>query len=300
MRFHRLDLNLLVALDAILTEKNVTRAAEKLHVSQSAASGLLARLRDYFEDDLLVQTGRRMILTPLAHSLETPLKRILLDIQTNIVNSGEFDPTTSSRHFKVMASDYVSSVFLAPLLRTVQCQAPKMTFDFIPSNNQYEEALKQGEIDFLIQPDLYMSNHHPKAWLFDDTYCCVVWRDNPLLKGKKKMDRELYLSLGHLVIHLGNKRTPSFEEEFAQQFAKDRRIEVSTSHFNTLPLLLVGTNRIGVMQRRLAELYAQTFPINIFEPPETMPRLNEYIQWNQILESDPAHAWLRAICVSVL
>ena len=298
MRFHHLDLNLLVALDAILTERNVTHAAHKLNISQSAASGLLARLREYFDDDLLVQSGRQMLLTPLAVSLQEPLMRVLLDIKTNIVGDKEFDPAKSNRHFKIMASDYVTTVFLGPLFSRVKALAPYMTFDIIPNNNHYNEALARGDIDYLIQPNLYMSNDHPKTLLFEDSYSCVVWRDNPLVGDV--LNNELYLSLGHVVINLGEMRAPSFEEDFAKKFGQDRRIEVSTSHFNTLSHLVVGTNRITVMQTRLARIHAETLPIKIVNTPEPIPALKEYIQWNHILDSDPAHQWLREICCQVL
>jgi LysR family nod box-dependent transcriptional activator len=298
MRFHHLDLNLLVALDAILTERNVTHAAQKLNITQSAASGLLARLRDYFDDELLVQSGRKMLPTPLAVSLQEPLKRVLLDIKTNIVGDKKFDPATSNRHFKIMASDYVTTVFLSPLFKLVKTLAPNMTFDIIPNHNFYNDALAQGDIDFLIQPNLYMNNDHPKALLFEDSYSCVVSRDNPFVG--ETLSNEVYLSLGHVVINLGEMRAPSFEEDFAKKFGQDRRIEVSTSNFNTLPHLVVGTHRITVMHTRLARIHAETLPIKIINTPEPIPVLKEYIQWNQILDSDPAHQWLREICNKVL
>lgn len=298
MRFHHLDLNLLVALDAILTERNITRAANKLNITQSAASGLLARLRDYFDDELLVQSGRKMLPTPLAVSLQDPLKRVLLDIKTNIVGDKEFDPANSNRHFKIMASDYVTTVFLSPLLKLVKTLAPNMTFDIIPNHNFYNDALAKGDIDFLIQPNLYMNNDHPKTLLFEDSYSCVVWRDNPFVG--ETLSNETYLSLGHVVINLGEMRVPSFEEDFAKKFGQDRRIEVSTSNFNTLPYLVVGTNRITVMHTRLARIHAKTLPIKIVNTPEPIPALKEYIQWNHILDGDPAHVWLRNICSQVL
>ncbi|CAM3574391.1 Nodulation protein D 2 [Vibrio aerogenes CECT 7868] len=296
MRFHHLDLNLLVALDAILTEKNVTRAAGRLNVSQSAASGLLARLRNYFEDDLLVQSGRKMRLTPMAHALEIPLKRILLDIQSNIVNVGEFEPATSTRHFKIMASDYAVSVLVGPLLRKVHALAPNMTFDLLPSVKLYQDVLTRSDIDFLIQPDIFMSGHHPRQWLFNDSYCCVVWRDNPLVKDT--MDMETYMKLGHLSVNLGEERAPSFDETFIQQISSHRRVEVSTSHFNALPYLLIGTNRVAVMPRRLANLYVQAMPLKLLEVPKKIPELSEYIQWNHVLDVDPAHHWFRRICIA--
>src|SRR5471032_1661194 len=112
MRFNRLDLNLLVALDALLDERKITRAAERLSLSQSAISGMLARLREYFDDELLVPVGRNLELTPLARELVTPVRNVLLQIQTVVAINPEFDPATASRHFKIASSDYVIGIFL--------------------------------------------------------------------------------------------------------------------------------------------------------------------------------------------
>ncbi|ADZ89727.1 LysR family transcriptional regulator [Marinomonas mediterranea] len=298
MRFHHLDLNLLVALDAILTEKNVTRAADKLCISQSAASGLLARLREFFDDDLLLQSGRQMVATPFALTLEEPVKRVLLDIQTNIVSGKSFSPEESNRHFRFMASDYVTTVFLADVFHKLSSLAPNMTFDVLQTTNHYDEALTRGEIDFLIQPNAYMNEHHPHELLFDDQYVCVVCENNT--KVGNSISIEKYLELGHVVINLGENRAPSFEESFAQKFGKERHIEVSTSNFNTLPHLLIGTNRIAVMQSRLAHLYLPTLPIKILDTPESIPALTEHIQWNKVMDNDPAHRWLREVCLKTM
>src|SRR5262245_4933192 len=112
MRFNRLDLNLLVALDALLAEQNITRAAERLHLSQSAVSGALARLREHFQDELLVQVGRRMTRTPLAESLAQPVREILAQVQATVERRPGFDPSTSDRQFSIMVSDYVTTVLM--------------------------------------------------------------------------------------------------------------------------------------------------------------------------------------------
>lgn len=113
MRFNHLDLNLLVALDVLLEEQNITRAAERLHMTQSATSGVLARLRTYFEDELLVQVGRKMQPTPYATELAKPVREVLLTIQSSITAKPVFDPATSKRHFRLVTSDYLISVLFA-------------------------------------------------------------------------------------------------------------------------------------------------------------------------------------------
>lgn len=291
MRFHHLDLNLLVVLDTLLTEQSITRAAKRLNVSQSAASGLLARLREYFADELLVQIGRKMLPTPLAQSLAEPVRRVLLDIQSTIVNKPEFDPLTCRRHFKIVASDFVTTVFLGPLAQRLQQLAPAISMDIQPTANHYNDMLTQAEVDFVIMPDHYLSDMHPKELLFEDSYRCVVWQDNPEVGAQISMAQ--YLDLGHVAVNFGSARAPSFDEEFLQRYGKSRRVEMTTSSFNTLPHLVVGTRRIAVMQTRLAGLYAQYLPLKVLPPPVKLPQLREFIQWNTFLDGDPAHRWLR-------
>jgi DNA-binding transcriptional LysR family regulator len=291
MRFHHLDLNLLVVLDTLITEQNITRAAERLNVSQSAASGLLARLREYFDDELLVQVGRKMLPTPLAQSLAEPVRRVLLDIQSTIVNKPEFDPLTCKRHFKVIATDFVTTVTLAPLTQQLQQRAPHITIDIQPAADNYNQMLTQGEVDFAIMPDHYLSDLHAKELLFEDDYQCVVWQDNPVVGDTLDLDQ--YLQLGHVAVKFGSNREPSFGEKILQRYGKSRRIELTTSSFNTVPHLLVGTHRIAVMQRSLAMLYAGFLPLKCLPPPFELPLLREFILWNKVLDSDPAHRWMR-------
>ena len=124
MDLHLFDLNLLVALDALLRECNVTHAGNRLNLSQPAMSGALARLRDHFQDELLVPAGRRMIRTPLAEKLVQPVHEILLQIRGTLEARPLFDPATSTRHFSIAASDYVIAVLIADVLRSVRCPRP--------------------------------------------------------------------------------------------------------------------------------------------------------------------------------
>src|SRR5271170_7047548 len=127
MRYHKLDLNLLTALKALLAEKNVTRAGEVVHVTQSAMSGILSRLREYFGDPLIVQVGRKMELTPLAESLVDPINDVLLRIDATIATRPEFNPLTTNRRFSVVASDYSINVLLLEVLRRVHREAPGLS-----------------------------------------------------------------------------------------------------------------------------------------------------------------------------
>jgi len=148
MNLQRFDLNLLVALDALLTEKNVTRAGRRMNLSQSAMSGALARLRGFFQDELLVAVGRSMVLTPLADDLVQPLRDVLLQVHGTITTKTRFDPASSKRHFSIAVSDYVTSVLMIDLLRHVKAEAPTITFELRPIGQPAGEHLERGDLEF--------------------------------------------------------------------------------------------------------------------------------------------------------
>src|SRR5437016_74829 len=145
MNLRDFDLNLLVALDALLTERNVTRAGNYLNLSQSATSGALARLRDFFQDELLVPVGRRMVLTPLAEDLVKPVRDVLLQITGTIATKPRFDPARSDRHFSIAVSDYMTSVLMIDLLRDIKYQAPTVTFELRPVGGLAARDLDRGD-----------------------------------------------------------------------------------------------------------------------------------------------------------
>jgi DNA-binding transcriptional LysR family regulator len=293
MRFNRLDLNLLVALDALLTDKNITYAARRLNLSQSATSGVLARLRDYFGDALLVQVGRTMVLTPMAVNLAGSVRNVLLQIQSTIAVQPGFNAANSNRHFKVVASDYPISVVLASAARSMHLEAPNVTLEMVMPGDQVPGVIERGEADMLIMPAQYLSEGHPIEPLYEETYSCVVWSENTQVSDSVTLAQ--YMALGHVTTVFGNKRQPSLEEWFLKSSALSRRIEVTTNNFNTLPLLIVGTHRMATMHTRLARIFAQTLPLRIVPVPVEFPSMIWSMQWPRHLDSEAAHVWFRGL-----
>lgn len=291
MRFKKLDLNLLVALDVLLVERSITRASKRLNLSQSATSGVLARLREYFEDELLTQVGRNMVLTPLAESLENPVRSVLLQIQSTIETKPAFIPEESTRHFRVIASDYPTSVLLADVTRQLSLLAPKITVEIITPYETPLEQLDRGEVDLLILPEKFIMAEHPSEVLFEDTFSGVVWASNTLVK--ESLSLEQYMSLGHVVTLWGSQRLPGQLELFLKSADITRHTEVSVGNFNALPQLLIGTNRMATMHTRLARILANYFPLRVLALPMDMPGIVMKMQWNKFFDSDPAHIWFR-------
>jgi DNA-binding transcriptional LysR family regulator len=294
MDLHLFDLNLLVALDALLTERNVTRAGNRLNLSQSAMSGALARLRHYFRDELLVPVGRQMVLTPVAEGLVTPVRDILLQIRGTLGSKPQFDPSTATRHLSLAVSDYVTEILMADVLRAARCEAPNITFELRQVGRRAGEDLESGELDFLISPDGYVSSSQPTEMLFEDTYTCVVWAGNTAVG--KTLTLEQYLALGHVVVNVAGNEPPSnYDEQFLRRANYKRRVEVSVPTFSLAPQLVVGTDRIATITTRLAVKCAEILPLRLLPLPIAMPPMVEMLQWHRVHEYDPAHDWFRGL-----
>ncbi|MEO7547719.1 MAG: LysR family transcriptional regulator [Ramlibacter sp.] len=293
MRLDRFDLNLLVVLDVLLEERNVTRASERLHIGQSACSGALARLREYFGDELLVAVGRRLMLTPLAESLVEPVRDTLLRARATIGRKPQFDPATAERRFLVCASDYVTTVMLASTLQVVAQLAPSVVVEIRGPSPQAFENFDRGGVDLMMLPQQYAQRledacHAP--W-FHDEQACLVWVGNAAVGDA--LSFEQYIAMGHVAVRFGDERSLTFEEWFLPRYGKQRRIEATVDNFSALPLLVVGTNRIATLHRRLAEHVVQQLPLRLLKPPFEMPPLTETMFWPKYLDKDPAHQWFR-------
>ncbi|APG86844.1 nodulation protein D (plasmid) [Sinorhizobium americanum CCGM7] len=294
MRFKGLDLNLLVALDALMSERNLTAAARRINLSQSAMSAAVGRLRSYFRDELFTMAGREFIPTPRAEGLAPAVREALLKIQHSIVSWEAFKPAHSDRRFKIVLSDYVTLVFFEKIVERAAREAPGVSFDCLPIADDFEELLRRGEIDFLIMPEARMSLH-PHAALFEDIFVCVGCRTNEQLSEPLTFER--YMSMGHVAVKFGNTRKPSFEEWYLLEHGFKKRVEVAVQGFSMIPPMLLGTERIGTIPLRLAQHFAKTIPLQIVELPLPLPPFIEAIQWPALHDSDPASRWLREMLV---
>lgn len=292
MDFHNFDVGLLVALDALLIEKSVTRAGERLHLSQPATSIILARLRKYFGNELLVPAGRKMVLTPLAESLVGPVRSCLLQIQHTIASKAEFNPSASNRKFCLALSDYVTAVLMPQVMHEVSRQAPGIRFELVRLDESIHQKLEKGDIDFLIRPSVHALATHPKEPLFEDTHTCVAWRKNSSIGNT--ISRNQFLKTGQIAVHFGH--DPAiFEEWFAAHFGEVRKVEVITQDFEVACRLVVGTDRLATVMSRMAQLCAKHLPLKLIRPPFAIPTVIHCLQWHQYQDQDPGHIWLRGI-----
>ena len=293
MRFRKLDLNLLVALDALLTEKNVTRAGERVFLSQSTMSNALARLRQYFDDELLVQVGGRMELTPRAVMLHDAVRDVLVRIDTTIAAKPAFDPTESDREFTLFVSDYSMEVLIPGALALASAQGSRVRFNLEPQVTQPYRHLERGEADLLIIPPDFCFPDHPVDVLFEDRFVCVVWRESALAQGE--LTQERYQRARHVTMRPPGGGQPVFDTWLASDHGLSREIGLATYSFGAIPHLVVGTDLIGTVHARLAQRLLPLLPIEIRPVPLPMRAFSQAMQWHKYLTRDPGLIWLRGL-----
>ncbi len=293
MRFKKLDLNLLVALDVLLKERSVSRAAEVLNLSASATSNSLGRLREYFDDELLVQIGRKMELTPRAEGLHAAVRDVLLRIDSTIADQPVFDPSGSDRTFRIFASDYTQMV-LAPALLALAARAQStVRFELLPQVAAPHKQLERGEADLLIIPTGFTSPDHPREVLYHEDFVCMVWQGSTMAQGELTFDR--YVNGGHVVMMPGGGLADAFEGWFLKRYGVTRRVAVSTYSFVTVPAMIVGTEYIATVHARIAHRLVQAFPLEIRPTPMPFDRMEQSVQWHKFRTNDPGLVWLRGM-----
>lgn len=295
----RFDLNLLGALDALLSERNVTRAAEKLNVTQPTMSGMLQRLRYQFRDQLLVRNGREMDLTPFAVALCDPVRQALRGIEVLVHAEPIFDPTTSTRSFTITASDYCMTIFLPKVFARLSREAPRIRLITQPLVMPLER-LAAAEVDLCIcARDLTLLNQDrdklQSEYLFSDEFVCVVRDGHPLTEASS-LDE--YLRYPHVSIEFEG--IPASLETLAlTRCVPHYRAPYVVSEFSQIPCVVAESDIVGVVQKRLAVIAARTLPIRMFKPPFIIPDLDEAMIWHPRYLEDPAHTWLRGTILDV-
>ena len=291
MRFNKLDLNLLVALDHLLHLRNVSAAAERMHITQSAMSNALTRLRDYFGDELLVKFGRSMELTPRAEALKEAVRDVLVRVEWTVATPSDFDPAQSERQFHVLVSDYTLATLIPRLLARCSKIAPSVRFNFLHQVEAPERLLERGDVDLLIIPTDFRSRRHPYEIVLEEDFCGVVWKDGKLARGK--LTREVFLKASHVATQPPAGAQP-LESVLFRQHNVVRKTDVVTYSFMSLPLLVIGTDRIATVHRRLAEQAARALPVKIVELPYRLPKMQQAVQWHKYRSQDAGLIWLRS------
>jgi DNA-binding transcriptional LysR family regulator len=291
IHLRKLDLNLLVALDALLSVEEVSAAAAKMGITQSAMSHTLNRLREQFDDPLLIKGKGRMIKTPRADALAAPLRKALLELQQAIRSDVEFVPETSRLRFSIATNDYGDLILLPQLISLLSDQAPHIDVKvshFDPENSI--TPLETGNIEIVLCHPIKNTIGIHQEVLLDDGFCCVTRKGHPGIPAQ--FDIEAYLSLPHLRIAPRGEHRDLMDKELAR-LGKERRVALSIPNLSSAPMLVASSDLILTAPRRCILAWQKNMPICIHEPPLQLPRFSIAMIWHERFQMDPAHQWLR-------
>ena len=290
MRFKGLDLNLIVAFEALMSDRSVSRAAERLNLSQPAMSNALARLRSYFGDELLIARNKRMYPTPFAETLLPQVRQALETMEGVIATSRHFDPATTNRTFRIMTSDYIATSILFPIVTRLSATAPGVRIELLLPSPRRIELLDSGGIDLLITLQEYVTPELPSERLFEDEYRLVGRTGHPALSGETTL--AAMLAYDHVHVAIGDERLPSFGDAYLDRMGIQRRVAMIAPNFGMLPWLLQDTDWLALIQGRLAAQMARNFPLAAVPPPLPIPPLVEMAQYHVTRSNDPGLRWL--------
>ncbi len=289
-----IDLNLLLALDALLRERSVTQAAEQMGLSQPAMSRALARLRVLFDDPILVRSGHRMTPTPRALAIATPLRTALESIRATLEPPGEFDPRTARRRFVLSALDTTQAVVLPPLLDAIEREAPGVEVATGPlaSAERTFAELESGERDLAIGRFETPPHGIRRADFYRDRVVCLARRDHPRIG--KRLTLKRYLAEGHLVAEsMASVERPFTIDGLLAGRGLVRRIVCRVENLAIAPFVVARTDLIASGPARTVGRFASGLGVRMFTPPFGMPDLDLHLVWHERYHEDPGHRWLR-------
>ncbi|MBI3715250.1 MAG: LysR family transcriptional regulator [Betaproteobacteria bacterium] len=291
----KLDLNLLPIAVALYDLQNVSRAAQKLGMSQPAVSAALGKLRAQFGDPLFVRTSRGMEPTPRAHTLIAPARDALMRIERDVLSNVAFDAATSDSVFTIAMSDVGEMVFLPKILRGLAERAPNATLRSVSLPNlQLEQGLESGEIDLAIGyfPDLQRSSFFQQR-LITHTFVCLLRADHPI-RGKR-ISLKKFLELHHAVVRAESRGQEVFED-FLQQRGIERKVVLRSPHFMSIPMIIARSDLIVTVPHALG-MYFEKLDVNlkIVRPQLDFPDIPLKQHWHRRFHSDPKNKWLRGL-----
>jgi DNA-binding transcriptional LysR family regulator len=292
MNLQNVDLNLLKVLHALIEERSVTRAGDKVGRSQPAISNALKRLRYMFDDPLLVHGAGGFQLTPRAEALKDPINAILSSIEDCLITDADTDPLTAHGLYRFSAPDYISLPVLPKLMEHLSTAAPNIDLQVLTEDRDLAlEALNSNRVDIALGNFGETRKSIRIQRLFQEDFVCLVRKGHPVLDGA--FTTEAMLAYPHLLVSSSGRRRGIFDDILAEQ-QKQRRIEFSVTHFLLAPYLLESSDMIGVFTRRVSETLRQAFRLEEVEIPFEFAKFQASMAWHLRADRDPTMRWLRA------
>lgn len=291
MDTRRLDLNLLVALEALLAERNVTRAASRLHISQPALSAQLARLRNIFNDQLLLPAQRGMVPTARALELQGPLRRALDEVRRVTSTDRAFDPANASLTLTIAASDYVQVAVLLDFTLRLRREAPGIRIGIRAIDGAAVGVqMERAEVDLALMTAETAPHNLRRCLLFEESYKTIVRRNHPRIR--RTLTLKALTGEDHVVV---SPRGGSFSTAIDLALSAagaTRRVALSAASFLFVPEIVARSDLVAFVPSRL--VHNRSDRLAIFEPPIKVPGFAISLLWHDRTHDHPAHAWVRS------
>ena len=296
MNLAGIDLNLLVVFDALLAERNVTRAARRVGLSQPAMSHALRRLRAALGDPVLVRTTDGMAPTQRALELYGPVHTALEQVGQALGGGDGFDPATARRTFTVGTADYVEYVMLPVLNAWLAAEAPSVDLVIKPITSLPADELRAGALDLAIGVFGEAPVGLDRRRLFDERLVCVVRRDHPRVG--KRLTLKRFAELGHVLVAPMGRPGSVVDPLLAEQGLR-RRVVVTTPHFLVAPVVVARSDLVTTIAERVARTFAEQLPLKVLRPPLEMPNFTISMVWHNRNADDVAHRWIRSALAQI-
>lgn len=293
MQLQNVDLNLLVAMDALLEEASVTRAAMRVGLSTPAMSHALARIREQLGDPLLVRAGKSMVLSERALLLRPRVRALIAELQSVLSSAREFSPEEMDREFRIHATDHVVTVLGPALDARVREQAPKASIRFLPSGDD-SIALREASIDMAIGVYSDLAPEMKRRRLFQDRLVCVVRKEHPQVK--KRLSLEQYAALFHVQVAPRGRPGGQLDRMLEERGVK-RRVARAVPYFLAALLLVSETDYVLTISERIARALGERMGLRVLPLPVPMEPYTLSLIWHPRADGDPAQAWMRAVLV---
>jgi DNA-binding transcriptional LysR family regulator len=294
MKLRQLDLNLLLVFDAVLRERSVGRAADALAISQPAVSHALNRLRHAFKDRLFIRTPTGMEPTPRAEQLALPVRKALNELQL-AVEGDSFEPAHAARRFTIAVNNYAAVVSVGPILASSRAQAPNVRLSLVPSGTlNLADKLDRGELDLAISSRGPDGERFAAQLLIEDRFVAVLRSGHPALR--RKLTATALAELQHLAISSSGENL-----DFVDDLLRSRKAARSVAFevpYLSAGAVLVQSNLVAILGRKLALEFRRAYPIDLRELPFKAPPLCSIMSWHRRFDDVPAHRWLRDTIVA--
>lgn len=291
MNIKNCDLNLLLALNALLEEKNVTRAALRINLSQPATSRALARLRNMFQDPLLVKGTKGMVLTARANDLYQPLQHILSAITTILVPPS-INPATMQGEVTIATRDYELAAILPKVIKRITVESPHLTLRIVPLMGDDLSALELHNVDFVLTATDSKARTLHRVTIYKESFVCLAAKDNPIVQ--KGMNLEAYTAAKHCLVTISGFGLGVVDTLLAEKNLK-RHIVVRIPHFLAVGHIIANSNLLVTLPRRIGELSAQQAGMVLVNPPFKIPQFPIYAYWHTRNQNNPLHRWVRKV-----